>query len=457
MMLVEGANVFYFDQTPGSNGTPSNQYTARFFNQESLTFSNDQYTLTDSLGDQTVFNGFDLTPANPGPYYKRGSLLSYTAASGGTVTVNAYDPLGNITQVEQGDANGNHNQFLLTYSAVDGVPNAERLQSVKLNNAAGQTFEEVDYTYYKKDDNFGAPGDLKTAADFGNETPGIASGLVQTDGSYYRYVEAPGSTTFGPVNVDPGQTPPAAPLPGLISYVVTGDQFALLAAAEGLMPPSAGGAYDVSALDGLAKDDIVLTQYATLAFAYTGSEATKQMIQGAGQSSYGQGQASQQSAVGTYTYAYDGNSMGDATGMNVWNTATTVSLPGGNDETVYTNAFGEVMLNVLTDTTDSSTTGNAALAGSNWYTFTRLDPAGRILFTANPSAFLAVQPDPTQVDLVAAQPGGSFGDISGSSGLIDYTDYYGSTETAPGFVKGMIYRFTPVAFAGSGPSAHRAM
>jgi YD repeat-containing protein len=328
-----------------------------------------------------------------------------------------------------------HNQFVFTYSAVDGVPNAERLQSVKLNNAAGQTFEELDYTYYKKDDKFGAAGDLKTAADFRNETPGIASGLVQTDGSYYRYVEAPGSTTFGPVNVDPGQTPPTAPLPGLISYVVTGDQFALLASAEGLALATAGTAYDVSALDALAKDDVVLTQYATLAFAYTGSEATAQTIQGAGQSSYGQGQASQQSAVGTYTYTYSGNAKGYLTGMNVWNNLTGITLPNGNQESVYTNIFGEVMLSDLTDTTDSSTTGNAALAGSNWYTFTRLDPAGRILFTANPSAFLTVQPDPKQVDLVAAQAGGSFNDISGSSGLIDYTDYYGSTDIAPGFVK----------------------
>ncbi len=106
MMAVIGDNTLFFDQGKDSTGKSNDTYTERYFADETLVHdaSAHKYTLTDSAGDQFVFNDFtmqDKTDQTKG-LYQRGGLISYTAADGATATVNGHTTLGNITEIDVG-------------------------------------------------------------------------------------------------------------------------------------------------------------------------------------------------------------------------------------------------------------------------------------------------------------------------------------------------------------------
>src|SRR5262249_40873630 len=88
-----------------------------------------------------------------------------------------------------------------------------------------------------------------------------------------------------------------------------------------------------------ATDDQVST-YADFAFEYDSAHrVSRQKIQGAGCSACSGG-------IGDYTYAYtlasDGHSWPD--GYNHWATETVETLADANQNVVYSNAFGQVMV-----------------------------------------------------------------------------------------------------------------
>ncbi|MGH3579502.1 MAG: hypothetical protein ACRDU0_18360, partial [Mycobacterium sp.] len=128
--------------------------------------------------------------------------------------------------------------------------------------------------------------------------------------------------------------------------------------------------------------------------------------------------------LGTYTYSYTSSS--NSPGYNAWAVKILEVLPNGNTNTVYSNAYGEVMLKAFHD----------AATGQTWETFRKYDSAGRTVLTAAPSAITGY--DDTKADLLNSVSG-NYQYLSDSSGLITTYDYYSSTsatETTAGGVAG---------------------
>jgi len=155
--------------------------------------------------------------------------------------------------------------------------------------------------------------------------------------------------------------------------------------------------------------DAQVAPYADNYFEYdpTTHVVTKETVQGAGSSSSGFG-------LGTYTYAYSSST--NHAGSNSWSMQTTVGLPDGNTDTEYTNAYGEVMLQVHHDATTNQ----------NWLTFYEYDGSGRLILTAMPSAVTGY--DTTKADLLN-NVNGNYQYLSDTTGLITVYDYYGTGAT----------------------------
>jgi hypothetical protein len=132
---------------------------------------------------------------------------------------------------------------------------------------------------------------------------------------------------------------------------------------------------------------------------------------------------------GTFTFAYTTSTFGN--GYNTWLTKTTETLPDGNQNIVYTNYAGEVMLSVYFD---------VAGTGSKWDTFYKYDSSGRPILQAMPSAVTGY--DDTKSDLLNFNSQtGLYQYLSNTTGLINLTDYGTSTTATssnPGDVAGYL-------------------
>src|SRR5262249_17082051 len=113
--------------------------------------------------------------------------------------------------------------------------------------------------------------------------------------------------------------------------------------------------------------DSQVAPYADDYFEYDSQHrVTKEIAQGEGCSSCSAG-------LGTYTFDYTTSSNPD--GFSSWKVRTTETLPDGNQNIYYVNAYDQQMLKVYHDTT----------TGQNWAWFTQYDSQGRALLDANPS------------------------------------------------------------------------
>ena len=161
-----------------------------------------------------------------------------------------------------------------------------------------------------------------------------------------------------------------------------------------------------------------MAPYADNYFEYdTSHRVSKEIAQGEGCSSCAGG-------LGTFTYSY--TSSGNAAGYNSWAMKTVEGLPDGNTETVYTNAYGEVMLSVYTDATSGLTAGTPSTSTT----------AGPGHPPADPSAVTGY--NDAYADLLH-NVSGNYQYLSNTSGLITLTDYYATTtatETTAGGVAG---------------------
>jgi hypothetical protein len=188
-----------------------------------------------------------------------------------------------------------------------------------------------------------------------------------------------------------------------LEYAVTTDAYARLVAALG------------SGVDSLTNSQVA--PYANHYFEYDSAlRVTKEIAAGAGSSAAG--------GLGTFTFSYTAS--GNTAGFNSWATTTVETLPDGNENIVYTNAYGEVMLAVYHDTT----------SGQKWDTFYEFDTAGGLILTAAPSAVTGY--NDTYADLLH-KVSGNYAYLSDSSGLITLFDHYTSTtatETTAGGVNG---------------------
>ena len=321
IIAVIDGQPFYFDQLS------SGDYQERFFGQEQLTYDSTgkKYTFTDTTGTRIVFNDFTIQNYNDASVgmYKRGSMISVTDAYSNAITATAWDTLGNVTQVTEGNDT-------FTYVYVQAGYRAERLDSVTLKRT-GQAIAEADYAYYQANDpdGNGNAGDLEQVRVFTTQDKGAPR--QEVGGSYYRYYIP---DFFNPL------------IAGDLEYAVTGQDYARLMS---------------DTLGFVDSEDV--SDYADY-FDYDNlNRASRQIIPGAGTTSiYSLTQAEE------FGYSYDNDGQSRGAGINAWSQKTGISLPTHTTQTVYTEFAGEPMLQArLTD----------LFVGLTWNTFFAYDPQAR--------------------------------------------------------------------------------
>lgn len=376
-----------------SNGTTarfydpvSGGYQARFFGQTQLTYSSSThlFTLTDTAGDHLTFTDFSSAWSTN----QKGQLQGFTDPQGNVTSVTSTTSDGRVAEIQRSAPVGSSTvteSWLYTYLGSTDA-NAGLLANVTLRRKvdAGEwtTVRQVQYTYYNGTQNYGNLGDLKTAI----VEDGAANPL---ETSYYRYYTSgeSGGYQHG------------------LKFAFRADSYARLVAAVG---------------DPTTATDSAVAPYANNFFAYDSQyRATEEIAQGAGCSACSGG-------LGTFTYAYTTSS--NTPGYNSWTVRMVETLPDSNQNIVYTNAYGQVMLSVFHDTTTDQ----------SWGAFYQYDSQGRVLLQANPSAVSGY--NDSYADLLH-NVSGSYQYLNDSTGLLaaySYATTTTATESAPGSVAGYL-------------------
>jgi RHS repeat-associated protein len=368
VMVVSGDTARYFDLVNGA-------YQERFAYLDQLSYNatNDKYTLTDPTGAQLAFAGYTQWSLLQG-----GKLLSYSDSTGGTTSVTSWTAAGQPAEVQHSyvmNSTSVTDSYLYTY--LGGVLNAGLVSNLTLRrqvNSGGWTVvRQAAYTYYGLNDPNGNAGDLQFAAV--EDGAGNALGT-----SYYRYYRDGDTNGYARG----------------VKYAFGPASYNRLAAAVN-NPATAS--------------DSQVAPYADDYLWYDGQRrVTQAVVQGAGSST------ATPVGLGTYTYSYTAS--GNTPGDNAWAVKTVETRPDGSTNTVYTNAYGEVMLDAFND----------PASGLTWDSANQYDGAGRISLAAAPSAVTSYS---------EAQPG--LVTLNAGSGLLTTYDYYASTtatETAAGGIAG---------------------
>ncbi len=367
VVVTSGTNDIFFDQTSPMT------YAPHFFYQDQLRQDPQRpgiLTLYDSTGNQFVFADFVT-----GPPLLRGRLLGVLDMFGNPTSLQWNPGNGQLMMVQRTDpATGASERYEYNYIQDPHDPNAGLVQNVRLvhhiNGQPDQVVRQVVYAYYNTGEANGNQHDLKTAT----VEDGAGNAL---DTSYYRYwprqINANGLVFDG------------------LKYVFNPQSDARLVAAVG---------NPFNATD---------QQVAPFADDFYQYDNQGRVVQATAQ------------AQGTFTYSY--TSSPNPVGANSWAVETTETLPDHNQNLVFTNAYGEVMLQVFHD------------SGSNlqWDTSYRYDDQGRLIQVANPSAVTGY--DPRYPDLLNRNPQtGHYQFLQDSAGLIQATDYYPlNAPIAPGY------------------------
>ena len=381
LVAVEDDKIFALaiDGTNARTFAGDSPYIESFSGQNKLVHDgdNDKFVLT--TPDGVVYEFLDFTVTDVA---SRGQFQSRT------------DPNGNVTEVTDRDAAGNVAEItrdggseVWTYEYYDAGDNIGKLQRVTLNRSG--ELRKVEYAYYGGEA-YGNRGDLKMVTVM---TPSDAT--IST--SYYRYY-----------------------MPGEEGGYTGGLKMAVCLASFDRATEAL--------TDATTASDNDLKAFADFYFEYDDSHRVAlQRVQGLGCSMCSAG-------IGEYSFEYA--SSANSPGFNAWAVRTYETLPDGNSNVVYSNAYGQVMLKVAQE-------GSADSPTLQWPTFYRYDEAGRIVLQANPSAF--VPPDlklydDSNADLVEIGGEGS-PYLSDSIGLIttyQYGDGTSATDTTPGEVTGYL-------------------
>jgi RHS repeat-associated protein len=364
-VVRDGTRADYFD-------FGGSVWTERFFGQDKLTYNSgsNEYVLTDTLGNVTKFHGFSTSlPAD-----QRGGLKSFTDAAGNAISVN-YTAGGAVSEVTRAATVGATTvteslayTHLSSPNANAGLVATATLRR-KVDAGSWATVRSAEYAYYDGAEAHGNRGDLKTVV-----IKDAAGATIDT--SYYRYYTAGESGGY-----EHG-----------LKFLLGGAAFARMTDDLGTNLASI--------------TNTQLAPYADLYFEYNSARrVTREIVAGAGSTIGSAGQ-------GEYTFTYTAST--NTAGTNSWATKTVETLPDGNTNTVYTNAYGQVMLAVYKDTTTTQ----------EWSTFYRYDSAGRTVRIAAPSAVSGYSD--TYADLMNYS-GGVAQYLRDSDGLITVYNYAAST------------------------------
>ena len=358
---------------PGQSGG----YTAQFYEGSEYALQPDgtsgDFLLVDGQGDQIRFYGFETTI----PKGQRGQFKSFTDPAGNAITVTSHNTSGQIGEIQRGaTTNGVTTTESFLYTYISSGFNTGSVQNVTLRREVGSggwtTIRQAVFTYYDGTQPYGNAGDLET-----EQIEDASNNVLDT--SYFRYYQAgdPNGFTDG------------------LEYYFSPESYARLAAVT----------------NPLTAINSQVAPYADDYYRYDSQQrVTMETTQGAGAT-----------GPGTYTYAYTTST--NASGFNSWLTKTVETLPDGNQNTVYTNYAGEVMLEDFKDITDPA---NTLLQTKHWITLDRYDGAGRLIEEAQPSAVTGY--NDTYADLMNFV-GGTSTYLSNTTGVIDLYDY-GTSTTA---------------------------
>ncbi len=358
-------------------------WTVQNFLQDTLTDNTTTHTMTVVDDTGKVMNFYDFSSSLPAG--ERGMFQSITDQFGDTLSVTSYTSTYNIQEIQSSNTVGSTTitvSFLYSYNSSDLLSSVVERQ--KTNSGAWSTIRQVAYTYYGSGSSYGVAGDLELGV--------VEDGSGNTlETNYYRYYTASSSIGYA----------------SGLEYVFDNAAYERLAAAYS---------------NPLTATNTQVAPYAELALQYNGSEQVSQAVVAGDGSSL----ASSNVGLGTYSFTYTTSS--NSPGSNSWDVKTVETLPDSSTNTVFTNAYGEVMLRDFHD----------SVSGSDWDYFTEFDSAGRPILTAQPSAVTGYSS--TYSDLLH-KTSGNYQYLSNSAGLLLLTAYYTSTTatgTSAGGVTGDI-------------------
>lgn len=325
--------------------------------------SNDVFRLIETNG--VVYEFYDHSTAVAEPL--RGLFKSYSDADGNTADATYSSGKLSVLEMEAGGKS-----FAYTYDYLgSGNDNEGKIQYVTLK-VNGASVRRVSYTYYGPSESYGSLGDLKRATI--QEWNG--SSWSDVSNKLYRYYKAGDPNGF-----EAG-----------LKYVVEPDGYAHLVA-NSITPETA--------------DNVYILGVAAYYFEYDGSKrVTKEVVH---------------SNSSTYTFAYHASGFSD--GINRWKWRTTETCPDGNQNIVFTNYAGQVMLKVVKSGSDK------------WYEFVEFDADGRVALQATSAAISGY--DETKADLLN-KSGSTYQYLNDSTGLIYKFEYYTTTNVGSGQVKGRL-------------------
>jgi RHS repeat-associated protein len=340
--------------------------------------ANSKYILITSDGQQFKFHDFTLALTA-----KRGQLDSIIDAGNNTIATATYDgTTGKLSTLARSSGSITDT---FTYSYLSGGdPNAGLVSSVTLTRTgvSGNT-RKTEYTYYDGTESHGTIHDLKKVV-----IKDGSNNILET--SYYRYYVAAESNGYA----------------GGLKYAVNPRSYARLQALYS-NPETAS--------------DVQLVPFADAYYRYDGSKrVTRKDIQGAGL--YHEGASG--NGIGTFTYSYGTNSNGGYTDdVNNWKYKTTETLPDGNQNIVYSNYLGQVILKSFKS------------GASEWKDHYRYDANGRVIRHATPAAVNGYSE--SYNDLLNYNAGTNQSSyLNDSAGLIEVTEY--GSSTASGEVDGYL-------------------
>jgi len=356
------------------------------------TFADGTNTIIETDPDGTISTYADFS--NYWGQKQRGQLLTRTRPNGDGLTV-TWDTVnnrpGSYTQTST-DESGNPLTDTFTFTYANGTDD-QVMRVVQSRN--GTAIRTVDYAYYGSGGDNGNAGDLQyvTTRNGDEDAP-----VVETH--YYRWYTSDSSTDYAG---------------GLKLYM--GDEAYQKAVHD------YGSVANVEAAEDTGANG--LTNYADNYFEYDSAHrVTKEVA-----TAVGAGCSCGKTGEGAYTFSYFENTS-PTSGNNGWRMRTTVGMPDGSQQIVYTNGSGATILKVVNDVANSKTY-------SNWYQY---DDSGNIIKQAEGKAIAAYDPSDSSsvasfeqyADLVGYGQGatGHLGANLSGVGKIAATNYF---KTANGF------------------------
>ncbi|MBN8625807.1 MAG: RHS repeat-associated core domain-containing protein [Planctomycetes bacterium] len=322
------------------------------------------FRLSQPDGSVWVFHDFEQTANPPG-------LLAQVIAPGGEAITLLYpDASSPVAEMQRSylDAAGvtTVESFLYEYLP-SSDPNAGRIAYVTLRrNIADSGWDQVRraaFTYYDSGSTFGTVGDLRTAV---HQAPVGAAAWADFETYYYRYyLDSAGGTGFAH---------------GL-KYVLEPEAFRRLS----------------EVADPFAATDGQVAAFADYFYQY---DAEQRVV-------------AETVAAGTRGFQFGYTTSNNPDGYNSWRQKTVETLPDGNQNIVFTNHIGQVMLSELRSGSDS------------WVQYRRYDEIlATVVLRALPSAVQGY--NEAQPDL-----GGPTTIVKANAGKVFVTDYYTTTTATP--------------------------